>query len=192
MTAQRDTLHRVRRLAWLLDNSIPLPGLRFRIGVEAILGLIPRIGDALGVAASNYILREAWRLGVPRSVLLRMGLNVAIEGAVGAVPLLGDVFDAAWKANLRNVALLEAHANDPRGIERASAVAVSAVIAGVLLATLAVFVAVAWLIATVVRARLCGAAHARRAAGPSPSRRRTRCVQHAAGLLGGDGFRCGQ
>ena len=152
MTAQPDPLHRVRRLARLLDNSIPLPGLRFRIGVEAILGLIPGIGDALGVALSSYILREAWRLGVPRSVLLRMGLNVAIEGVVGAVPLLGDLFDAAWKANLRNVALLEAHVNDPRRTERASAVTVFMLIAGVLFATLAVFAAVAWMIMATLRA----------------------------------------
>lgn len=152
MTRPRDPLDRVRRLAWLLDNSIPLPGLRFRIGVEAILGLIPGIGDALGVALSSYILREAWRLGVPRSVLLRMGLNVAIEGIVGAVPLLGDLFDAAWKANLRNVALLEAHVNDPRRTERASAVTVFGVIAGVLLATVAVFAAIAWLIVAAARA----------------------------------------
>ncbi|MBX6393922.1 MAG: DUF4112 domain-containing protein, partial [Burkholderiales bacterium] len=67
-----------------------------------------------------YILREAWQLGVPRSTLLRMALNVLVEGVLGSVPLLGDLFDAGWKANQRNVRLLEAHLHDPGRAARAS------------------------------------------------------------------------
>jgi hypothetical protein len=111
---------RLQRFAWLLDNSIPLPGTRFRIGLDAILGLVPGLGDVLGVLLSTYIVREAARLGAPRSVLTHMAWNVAVEGVVGMVPFLGDVFDAVWKANQRNYALLERHLADPRGAARSS------------------------------------------------------------------------
>jgi hypothetical protein len=111
---------RLARIAWLLDNSIPLPGTQFRIGLDAILGLIPGLGDVLGVVLSSYIVREAARLGAPPSVLVRMAWNVAVEGIVGMVPLLGDVFDAAWKANQRNYLLLEEHLDNPRRAARSS------------------------------------------------------------------------
>jgi hypothetical protein len=111
---------RLGRIAWLLDSSIPLPGTRFRIGADAIIGLIPGVGDLLGVLLSSYIVREAARVGAPPSVLIRMGWNVAIEGIVGMVPFLGDVFDAAWKANQRNFALLEAHLDQPHRVRRSS------------------------------------------------------------------------
>ena len=104
---------RVALIAWLLDNSIPLPGTRFRIGLDAILGLIPGLGDAAGMLLSSYIVREAARLGAPPSVLARMTFNIALEGLVGMVPFLGDVFDAAWKANQRNYALLERFLDRP-------------------------------------------------------------------------------
>lgn len=105
---------RLRRLAWLLDSAVRLPGLKFRVGLDALVGLVPGLGDAAGVVLSSYIVLRSWQLGVPRSVLLRMALNVVVEGVVGAVPLLGDLFDAAWKANMRNVALLEAHLERPQ------------------------------------------------------------------------------
>jgi hypothetical protein len=111
---------RLGRIAWLLDSSIPLPGVRFRIGIDAIVGLVPGLGDLFGVLLSSYIVREAARLGAPPSVLLHMAWNVAIEGVVGVVPLLGDLFDAAWKANQRNFALLEKHLDDPRGAAKSS------------------------------------------------------------------------
>lgn len=115
----RAALAQMQTLAWLLDSSIWLPG-GFRIGVDAILGLIPFAGDMVGVLFSSYIVIRAAKLGVPRSVLLRMVMNVAIEGVVGLVPLLGDVFDAAWKANQRNVSLLARHLEQPGKITRAS------------------------------------------------------------------------
>lgn len=150
MTVPRDTRQRLQRLAWLLDDSIPLPGLRFRVGLDALLGLVPGLGDAAGVLLSSYIVREAWRLGVPRSVLLRMALNVAIEGVVGAVPLLGDLFDAAWKANVRNVALLDAHAADARRTERTSVLLLVALLGGALLLIAAAAAFVWWLIAALL------------------------------------------
>lgn len=116
--AKKTYMH-LQAMAWLLDSSIRLPG-GFRIGVEALLGLVPFIGDAVGVVLSGYIVSQAARVGVPHSVLLRMMLNVALEGLVGLVPLLGDVFDAVWKANLRNVQLLGQHLDNPVRTARTS------------------------------------------------------------------------
>ena len=96
-------------LSYLLDNAIRIPGTRFRIGYDALIGLLPGVGDAAGLVLSAYIVWEAARLGAPVPTLLRMGGNVALETLVGAVPLLGDVFDAAWKANARNMHLLHEH-----------------------------------------------------------------------------------
>lgn len=121
---------RLGRLAWLLDSSIPLPGTRFRFGIDAIIGLIPGFGDLVGVLLSSYIVREAARLGAPPSVLTRMAFNVAVEGIVGIVPFAGDVFDAVWKANQRNYALLEAHLENPQRTARSSRNFVVVLIAG--------------------------------------------------------------
>lgn len=105
--AVRESRERLRQLAWLLDSSIPIPGTRLTVGIDALIGLVPVLGDLIGVALSSLILLEARRLGAPRHVLGRMALNIALEGAVGAVPLAGDLFDAAFKANQRNFRLLE-------------------------------------------------------------------------------------
>jgi hypothetical protein len=142
-----ETRHRLQRLAWLLDSSIPIPGTRLSIGIDALIGLVPFIGDLIGVLASSYILAEAARIGVGRSVLLRMALNVALEGIVGVVPLAGDVFDAAWKANQRNVRLLERWMDTPRHAERAS----MALVAGIALGLLALVVAALLVMALALR-----------------------------------------
>jgi hypothetical protein len=101
------SLKRLRGLAWLLDNSIRIPGTRIRFGLDPVLGLIPGLGDAAGTIMSSYILIEGNRLGVSRSTLLRMTVNVLLELVAGAIPLVGDLFDAGWKANQRNIRLLE-------------------------------------------------------------------------------------
>src|SRR5256885_5174311 len=111
---------RLRWLAWLLDSSIPLQGTRFTVGIDALIGLFPFVGDLIGVVLSSYILNEAARFGAPKVVLMRMAFNVGVEGLVGIVPILGDVFDAAWKANQRNVRLLDAWLERPREAERSS------------------------------------------------------------------------
>lgn len=135
------------RFAWLLDSSIPIPGTRLSIGIDALIGLVPFVGDLIGVLASSYILAEAARLGVGRSVLIRMALNVAAEGIVGIIPLAGDVFDAAWKANQRNVRLLERWMDEPRHAQRAS----GALVAGIALALLALVVAALLLMVLALR-----------------------------------------
>jgi hypothetical protein len=100
---------RVRVLARLLDNAIPIPGTPWKIGFDPIVGLIPGIGDLVGAVLSGYIVLEAVRAEVPTLTLLRMLLNVGVDTLLGAVPAVGDVFDAAWKSNTMNVALLERH-----------------------------------------------------------------------------------
>ncbi len=112
-------LRRLRSLAWVLDNSIPLPG-GFRIGLDAIIGLVPGIGDVMGAVFSLFILNEARLLGAPRSVLLRMAGNILIETVIGAIPVVGDLFDAGFKANARNIALLDRYQLDPVGSTRSS------------------------------------------------------------------------
>jgi hypothetical protein len=99
---------RLRSLAILLDTAIRLPG-GIRIGADSVIGLAPGVGDALTTLMAAYIVYEAHRLGVPRHKLARMAANVAIDGVLGAVPILGDIFDVAFKANIRNIAIIEDH-----------------------------------------------------------------------------------
>lgn len=107
---------RLKRLAWLLDSAIPLPG-GYRIGLDGLIGLVPGLGDVVAALLSSYIVVEAARLRVPVSVLLRMGLNVTLELIIGAVPVAGDLFDFAFKANERNVRLLEASLGPPEQVQ---------------------------------------------------------------------------
>jgi Domain of unknown function (DUF4112) len=140
---------RLKRLAWLLDSSIPIPGTRLSIGIDALIGLVPFIGDLVGVLLSSTILVEAARLGAGRSVLARMALNVALEGLAGLVPFAGDVFDAAWKANQRNVRLLDQWLDQPQRAERSSVLLVGglagALVALVVILLLLAFLALRWL-----------------------------------------------
>lgn len=104
---------RARRVARLWDGVLRIPGTPFAIGLDPLLGLIPGVGDAVGAGVSAWLVLEAARLGTPASTLVQMLTNVAIDALIGAIPVAGDVFDFAWKANLRNVALLEHHVADP-------------------------------------------------------------------------------
>ncbi|GJE41804.1 DUF4112 domain-containing protein [Methylobacterium soli] len=108
-TSREASLARLEKLAHLLDSAFLIPGTNRRVGIDAVIGLVPIVGDFAGMLMSSYILYEARRLGVPRWLLARMALNVAFDGMVGAVPLAGDLFDAAFKANRRNVRLLRRH-----------------------------------------------------------------------------------
>jgi hypothetical protein len=104
-------INRVRVLAKLLDNSISIPGTRWKFGFDAIIGLVPVVGDMIGAVLSGYIVLEAARAEVPSFTLARMLVNVGIDALLGSVPAVGDVFDAVWKANMKNVSLLEHHLN---------------------------------------------------------------------------------
>jgi len=97
---------RMVAVARFLDSAFVVPGLGIRLGWDAVIGLATGVGDAAGALASLYIVYEARRLGAPRKVLLMMLGNVAIDTVIGAIPALGDIVDAAFKANLRNLKLL--------------------------------------------------------------------------------------
>lgn len=99
-------LDQVDRLAWLLDNSIRIPLINYRIGLDAVIGLIPGLGDAAGLLVSSFIVFQAIRLRTPGAILLRMVFNILVEALIGLIPVLGDLFDATFKANVRNVRLL--------------------------------------------------------------------------------------
>src|SRR5579862_1986768 len=96
-------------LAYWMDTAFVIPGLGIRFGFDAIIGLIPGLGDILTSLISLYILAAARRYGVPRATMMRMAFNIAVDTAVGSIPLLGDAFDVYWKANVMNVALLRRH-----------------------------------------------------------------------------------
>ena len=102
-------LKRVRLLSRLLDEQFRIPGTTYRVWLDGLLGLIPGVGDAAGALLSVYILYEAIRLGASSTVLLRMIANIGIDTVGGAIPIVGDIFDMAWKANRKNVALLHAY-----------------------------------------------------------------------------------
>jgi hypothetical protein len=103
---KREALARIDWLATFMDTAFFLPGTNIRFGADAIIGLVPGIGDLMTTAISSYIVYEAHRIGAPKHVIARMVGNVALDGVVGAVPLLGDVFDVAFRANRRNIELL--------------------------------------------------------------------------------------
>jgi len=132
---------RLGRLAWLLDEAFPIPGTKQRVGVDALLGLIPGVGDTLGAVLSTYIIIEAARRGASPWLVTRMLGNVALETLIGVVPVAGDVFDAVWKANSRNLRLLGdtlAHAEsprDPRPVLRLAAVLIVATMLALVVGT---------------------------------------------------------
>jgi Domain of unknown function (DUF4112) len=110
-TASRaSNIDRLRRWARLFDSAFRIPGTRFTFGLDPIIGLIPGIGDLASPILTVLIVWQAAAMRVPRVVLARMVLNALIDALVGAIPVLGDVFDFAWKANDWNLALLERHA----------------------------------------------------------------------------------
>lgn len=134
-------LDHLRRFAWWLDEGIRIPGTRWRVGLDPILGLVPGVGDAAGALLAAVILLEAARRGLSRFTLGRMAWNIAVDALLGAVPLIGDIFDAAWKANLKNVALIDRHAAVPLEARRADRLFVLLLCSSVLLLCVALLVA---------------------------------------------------
>ena len=108
--SQTRRLEALRQIARLLDSAFLVPGTSYRIGLDPILGLIPGLGDLASPLFSIAVLWQARDLGVPKVVQLRMIFNVAVDTIVGVIPLVGDLFDIAWKSNNKNLALLDRHA----------------------------------------------------------------------------------
>jgi hypothetical protein len=106
-------LERLRYLSNLWDNALRIPGTNLRVGLESLIGILPFGGDVIGLLLSCYILFHAIQFKLPKTILLRMVSNIVIDAVVGLVPILGDLFDTTWKANTRNVNLLENHLQQP-------------------------------------------------------------------------------
>jgi hypothetical protein len=115
-----DPLARARALTRLLDTAVRVPGTSLRFGLDPLLGLVPGLGDVAGAALGSYVVILASRFGAPKAVIVRMLANVAIDTVVGTFPVVGDLFDVAWKSNSRNLTLLEQHLGQPVSTERAS------------------------------------------------------------------------
>jgi len=148
-TYQPPQLERLRTVSRLLDSAFVIPGTRYRFGFDALIGLVPGLGDGASAIFSGYIILQASRLGAPKSVVTRMIGNVALDTLVGWVPVLGDLFDVAWKSNLRNMALLETHLQQPAAARAGSRKAL-VLLGGVLLLLIVVAVALGVLVAKLV------------------------------------------
>jgi hypothetical protein len=105
--AQR--LARLEALSRLFDTALIIPGTNIRFGLDALIGLVPGVGDVITTATSLYLVHEARQLGAPKRLILRMVGNIALDGIVGAVPLVGDAFDVMLRSNRRNIAMLRDH-----------------------------------------------------------------------------------
>jgi hypothetical protein len=104
--SRRDRMAQLDALAMLMDTAFLIPGTNIRFGIDALIGLVPGIGDAVTTAMSLWLVHQARQLGAPKHLIVRMLGNTALDGLVGAVPFLGDAFDVAFRANRRNMKLL--------------------------------------------------------------------------------------
>lgn len=139
---------RYARLAALLDNAFGVPGTRVRFGFDALMGLVPGVGDFVGAVFGAYGVLVARRMGAPLALQARMLANVAIDATVGAIPLAGDLFDFAFKPHLRNLALLGQWRNDPaRTVRNTRLMLIVVPLAILLMAAVTLALAIAGLVA---------------------------------------------
>ena len=138
MNGNGERVETLRKLARVMDTAVRIPGTRVRFGLDAVLGLLPGAGDVASGAVSLYSILVAARLGAPRSVLVRMATNIVIDSAIGTIPLLGDLFDVGWKANTRNVALLDRYTLAPQRTQASSRVFAGALVIALILVLAAI------------------------------------------------------
>ena len=148
---QEQRLAVLRRVSGMLDSAMLVPGTSIRFGLDPILGLIPGLGDLVSPLFAIGILWQARDLGIPKVVQLRMIFNVAIDTLIGVVPVVGDLFDVAWKANDMNMALLERHAYEEHRASRGDWVFVSMMIVILLLIAVTPILLIGWLGSAVAR-----------------------------------------
>ena len=103
------TVESIESLAALMDSQFQLPGTGIKLGLDTIIGLIPGIGDTIGLGVASYIVSRGAHMGVPKRKLTKMGFNIGIDWLIGTVPIIGDLFDVGWKANNRNAAIIREH-----------------------------------------------------------------------------------
>lgn len=138
------------KLANLLDSKFRIPGTNIRFGIDPIIGLVPGIGDWLGGLASLYFLVYAAILEARIPVLLRMLLNILLDVVVGTIPLLGEIFDVSWKANLRNAELLEEHIQNPEQTEQQSKIVVWSVCVFSVALVFALLYFIGWIVISLI------------------------------------------
>ena len=143
---QEQRLKALKHMSRLLDSAFVLPGTEIRIGLDPILGLLPGLGDLVSPLFAIAMLWQGRDLGIPRLVQMRMIFNVAIDALVGMLPIAGDIFDFAWKANDRNYALLERHAYEHRRPTAGDWLFVAGLIALLLVIAAVPFLLAGWLI----------------------------------------------
>ncbi|MEG4348562.1 DUF4112 domain-containing protein [Microcoleus sp. LAD1_D3] len=127
------SLRRLRRISHLLDNAIPIPGTKYRIGLDPILGLIPGGGDLITSIFAGYVVFKSAQMGVPQETLVKMATNIVFDTVAGTVPVAGDLLDVAWKANVKNIELLDAHLGSPEQGKKADWLFVAALLLGLIL-----------------------------------------------------------
>lgn len=135
---------RIGRVTHALDELISVPGTPVKVGLDPVIGLIPVVGDAIAAVVGLWVIGEAARFGIPRLVLGRMGVNLLVDLAIGAIPILGDIFDFAFRSNSANLELFRRHALDPDASTRGQ----QAFFAGLLL----LLVGLVWLLLTAIGA----------------------------------------
>ena len=146
------TLQHLRTYSHLLDTAIRVPGTKFRFGIDPLLGLLPAGGDIAGAFLSAYVVFMAAKMGVPRESLIQMVYNILVETVIGTVPVVGDLFDAAWKANTRNMAVLEAHLDAPKPDKKANKWFVVLLLGGLMLTVFAIVGGALWLLSSLISA----------------------------------------
>lgn len=137
-----------KKLADWLDSRFAIPGTNIRFGLDPIISLIPGAGDWIAGMISTYFIVLGVRADLPPSVLLRMGFNILLDVVIGAIPLLGDLFDVSWKANIRNAELLEEYKQDAPSTERHSRWMLWSIAAGLILLIIGLLALIGWLIAS--------------------------------------------
>lgn len=146
--ARARALAEVESLAWLLDNSIPVPGTGRRFGIDAIVGLVPVVGDVVSAGMGMFVVWRASRMGLPRIVVMRMLVVSAVDFVIGSIPIIGDAFDLWFKANTRNLGLLRRHIERPDTSTRDDWM----VVAGLLGVVVGIVAILGWLLVSLVSA----------------------------------------
>lgn len=156
--ATRDVERSLDQLSRVLDGLFRIPGTNWRIGLDSLVGLVPGVGDFATTAVSVYILAAGVRYGVPRATLLRMAANIGVDYLLGSVPIVGDIFDAAWKSNIKNVELLRERMalseTERREARTSDWLFLAAIVLGLVLLLAGSIVAGLWLLSWIVAAFL--------------------------------------
>ena len=139
---KEEKLIRLKRLSERLDNTFTIPGTKYKIGIEALIGAVPIIGDLIGGILASYIMYSGVKMGAPPRIIARMAVNIAIDFAIGSIPIIGDLFDLVWKANRKNVELIEDATLDDKKEQKLNYLIITAlilVLLGILLLILTMF-----------------------------------------------------